>query len=59
MKEEFETRKQEVELYFDFLQKIAGDEHHVTRVADGIAAYVVSFLGIDGERKPHTIELIR
>ena len=39
MKEEFETRKQEVELYFDFLQKIAGDEHHVTRVADGIAAY--------------------
>ena len=27
--------------------------------ADGLAAYVVSFLGIDGERKPHTIELIR
>ena len=27
--------------------------------ADGLAAYIVSFLGIDGERKPHTIELIR
>jgi membrane-associated phospholipid phosphatase len=27
--------------------------------ADGLAAYLVSFLGIDSERRPHTIELIR
>jgi hypothetical protein len=27
--------------------------------ADGLSAYVVSFLGIDGERRPWTIELIR
>jgi len=27
--------------------------------ADGLAAYFISFLGIDGERRPWTIELIR
>jgi len=27
--------------------------------ADGLAAYVISFLGMDSERRPHTIELIR
>jgi len=27
--------------------------------ADGLAAYIISFLGVDSERKPHTIDLIR
>src|SRR5207247_1497382 len=27
--------------------------------ADGLAGYVISFLGIDSERRPYTVELIR
>ena len=39
MKGEFETRRDEVELYFSFLQDLENDTHRIVRSSDGQAAY--------------------
>jgi len=56
---DFSTIKTEIEELIDLMEddrdRYLGE---ITAQADGLAAYYIAFLNIDGERKPWTIELI-